>query len=58
MLVTSRSEHRRVSVQDRSGWKTKREIRLELLQIKVNALENNLLDDLAEERRRKAVNAA
>ena len=58
VLVTSRSEHRRVTVEERFGWKTKREIRLQLLQAELAALENNLLDDLAQELRRKDVHAA
>ena len=34
-LVTSRSEHRRVNVEVRLGWKTKREVRPKLLQTEV-----------------------
>ena len=58
VLVTSRSEHRRVSVEERFGWKTKREIRLELLEAQRAQLHDNLLEELEREQYQREVRAA
>ncbi|UOD50382.1 hypothetical protein [Orrella daihaiensis] len=58
VLVTSRSAHRRVSVEERFGWKTKREIRLELLEAQRAQLHDNLLEELEREQHRREVRAA
>ena len=57
VLVTSRSEHRRVTVEERFGWKTKRDIRLELLRKTLAELEAGLEAELEREQREREVRA-
>jgi hypothetical protein len=58
VLVTSRSEHRRVTVEERFDWKTKRDIRLALLRDARTELEANLLEELEREQQAREVRAA
>jgi len=58
VLVTSRSEHRRVTVEERFGWLTKRDIRLRLLRETLAELEAGLVEELEREQRAREVRAA
>jgi len=58
ILVSSKNQRRRVSVEERFGWKTKREIRLDLLRAILDKLNDTLLDELEKEQFKRKVKAA
>jgi len=58
ILVSSKNERRRVSVEERFGWKTKREIRLDLLRQILDDLNNRLLEEIKKEQFKREVKAA
>ncbi len=58
ILVSSKNERRRVSIEERFGWKTKREIRLDLLRTILDKLNDTLLDELEKEQFKREVKAA
>ncbi len=58
ILVSSKNERRRVSVEERSGWKTKREIRLDLLRQTLVELNDNAVEELEKEMYQREVKAA
>lgn len=58
ILVSSKNERRRVSIEERFGWKTKREIRIDLLRAILDKLNDTLLDELEKEQFKRKVKAA
>jgi hypothetical protein len=58
ILVSSKNERRRVSIEERFGWKTKRGIRLDLLRQTLDEANDNALKDLEKEMYRREVKAA
>lgn len=58
ILVSSKNERRRVGIEERFGWKTKREIRLDLLRAILDKLNETLLDELEKEQFKRKVKAA
>jgi len=58
ILVSSKNEWRRVSIEERFGWKTKREIRLDLLRQTLDEANDNALKELEKEIYRREVKAA
>jgi len=58
ILVSSKNERRRVSVEERFGWKTKREIRLDLLRQILDDRNDRLLEELKKEMYQREVKAA
>lgn len=58
ILVSSKNERRRVSTEERFGWKTKREIRLDLLRQTLAELNDNAVEELEKEMYQREVKAA
>jgi hypothetical protein len=58
ILVSSRSTERRVSVEERFGWRTLREVRLDLLRAILEKLTDSAVDDILAEQRNSEVRAA
>jgi hypothetical protein len=58
ILVSSKNERGRVSVEERFGWKTKREIRLDLLRETLDELNDNAVEELEKEMYQREVKAA
>lgn len=58
ILVTSKSERRRVTQEQRFGWQTKRDIRLRLLRETLDELNDNLVEELEQEQHKREVRAA
>ena len=58
ILVSSRSTERRVSVEERFGWRTLREVRLEVLREILAKLHETAVDDILAEQRASEVRAA
>ena len=58
ILVGSRSADARVTIEQRFGWKAKREIRLELLRTTLAELQDRLVDELEKEQKTRQVRAA
>jgi hypothetical protein len=58
ILVSSRSTDRRVSVEQRFGWRTLRELRLDFLRATLEKLSESALDDILAEQRDSEVRAA
>ena len=58
ILVTSKSERRRVTQEERFGWQTKREMRLRLLRETLEELNTNLVAELEQEQHKREVRAA
>jgi hypothetical protein len=58
ILVSSRSTERRVSVEERFGWRTLREVRLDFLRVTLEKLSESALDDILAEQRASEVQAA
>ena len=58
ILVSSKNERRRVSIEERFGWKSKREIRLDLLRQIFDKANDNALKDSEKEVYQREVKAA
>jgi hypothetical protein len=58
ILVTSKNIHKRVSQEQRFGWQTKRDIRLQLLRETLAKLYDNLVAELEREQHQREVRAA
>jgi hypothetical protein len=58
ILVSSRSTERRVSVEQRFGWRTLREVRMDILRATLEKLSESALDDILAEQRDSEVRAA
>ena len=58
ILVSSKNERRRVSIEERFGWKTKREIRLDLLRQILEDLNDRLLEEIKKEQFKREMKAA
>lgn len=58
ILISSRSTTKRVSVEERFGWKTLREVRLDVLQTIVAKLDASSFEDILDEQRASEVRAA
>jgi len=58
ILVSSRSTERRVSVEERFGWRTLREVRLDLLRATLEKLTKSSVEDILAQQRGSEVRAA
>jgi hypothetical protein len=58
ILVCSKNERKRISMEERFGWKTKRDIRIELMQQALTKLNHNIIAEIEKEQYQREVKAA